>query len=305
MNLCNAFTNMGIEWVKDESLKKYSTFRVGGSADYVVFPKSEEELTKVFRFLSDTHTPYVIVGNGSNILFSDKGFRGVVISIRQTFKKMELQNSTDVYVQAGVSLTLLCQYAAEHSLSGLEFAYGIPGLVGGAIYMNAGAYGGEISQVLKSCRYLESDGSITELEGKDFNFGYRTSIFQQKNGIILSAVFSLKHGNREDIKRTMEGFMASRESKQPLDLPSCGSTFKRPEGYYAGQLIQDAQLRGAKIGGAQVSEKHCGFIVNTGSATASDIVNLIHHVQAEVFNKSGVKLMPEVRIISEYGTQEE
>ena len=297
MRLETQFINLGLDFKANESLKKYSTFRTGGNADYVVFPRNEIQLASLLQVLSDEKIPYMVVGNGSNILFSDNGYKGVLISLRSGFSDISLTDECEITAGGGASLIAVSLFACNNSLAGMEFSYGIPGLIGGAVYMNAGAYGGEISQILVSCRYMEPNGSIVTYTNEDLQLGYRTSALQKKNGILLSAVFRLTKGQKETIRSKMDEFMAARNEKQPLDYPNCGSTFKRPEGHFAGKLIQDCELRGFSIGDAQVSEKHCGFIINKGNATSTEIMELITHVQKIVFDNTGVHLEPEVRII--------
>lgn len=298
----------------DVPMSHYTTFRVGGNAAYFVNVKSEEILIRLIRMLREEGMGYYLLGNGSNLLVSDQGYDGVMIRLGGDFSKIEWaeqagqsaarDNVPDVGVicQAGaaVMLTHMAQAAAEHDLAGMEFAYGIPGTVGGAIVMNAGAYGGEMCQIVESVRLLDEDLQIVTLKGGEMAFGYRTSILKKKPYVVLSVRIKLHPGDKKEIMEKMNTNMTARKEKQPLEYPSAGSTFKRPEGYFAGKLIQDAGLRGYRVGGAQVSEKHCGFVINTGNATAEDICQLIRDVQSKVRETSGVTLEPEVIMLGEF-----
>ncbi len=241
--------------------------------------------------------PYYILGKGSNVLFADEGYPGVVIEIGAGMEKVERTGDTGIRAQAGVSLSALAVFAAREGLSGLEFAGGIPGTLGGAVTMNAGAYGGEMKDVIVSAKVMDEEGVVQELSCEELQLGYRTSIVQKKQLVVLEAEFLLKPGTTEEIQNTMKELNAKRREKQPLEYPSAGSTFKRPEGYFAGKLIEDAGLRGYRVGDAQVSEKHCGFVVNRGKATCAEVLQLIKDVQKEVKEQFGVQLEPEVRII--------
>ncbi len=282
----------------DEDMKKHTSFRIGGSADAFVSPESALEIEKIICFCRDTDTPYIIMGNGSNILVSDKGIRGVVIHIGSGMSKCRIEDC-DVYADAGILMSSLSKKLLEENLAGFEFASGIPGTLGGGIFMNAGAYGGELKDIIESVTFICPDGMIKTEAAENLDFSYRHSMFQRGEYIILSCKLKLKKGNYEDIKALMSDYNSRRAEKQPLNLPSAGSTFKRPEGYFAGKLIQDAGLMGFSIGGAQVSEKHAGFVVNKGGATAKDVLDLIEHVQNTVWNKFGVDLEPEVRFAGE------
>lgn len=298
--------------LKDVPMSHYTTFRVGGDATYLVNVKSEEMLIKLIKLLRKEGMGYYLLGNGSNLLVSDQGYAGVMIKLGGDFSKTEWTEQAGqsaaggdsaqdagVICQAGaaVMLTHMAQTAAEQGLAGLEFAYGIPGTVGGAIVMNAGAYGGEMCQIVESVRLLDEDLQIVTLKGDEMAFGYRTSILKKKPYIVLSVRLKLHPEDQKEIMVKMNTNMSARKEKQPLEYPSAGSTFKRPEGHFAGKLIQDAGLRGYRVGGAQVSEKHCGFVINTGNATAEDICQLIRDVQSRVREKSGVTLEPEVIIL--------
>lgn len=282
----------------DEDMKKHTSFRIGGTADAFVSVTSALEIEKIICFCADTETPYMIMGNGSNILVSDKGIRGVVIHIGTGMSKCRIEGC-DVYADAGILMSVLSKKFLEANLTGFEFASGIPGTLGGGIFMNAGAYGGELKDIIESVTFICPDGIIKTETAENLGFAYRRSMFTEGGYVILSCKLRLKEGNYEDIKAMMADFNSRRTEKQPLNLPSAGSTFKRPEGYFAGKLIQDAGLMGYSIGGAQVSEKHAGFVVNTGGASAADVTNLIKHIQNTVNEKFGVWLEPEVRLAGE------
>ena len=282
-----------------ELMSRHTTFRVGGPADYFVTPDSEERLQGLLELLREDGTPYYVVGNGSNLLVGDKGYRGVVVQIGRRMNRIHVAGNT-IEAQAGVPLSRLAAQALEEGLKGLEFASGIPGTLGGAVMMNAGAYGGEMKQVLQSARVLTTEGKIETRTVEEMKLGYRTSIFADNGDIILSALIRLETGEREQIRARMEELKTQRMTKQPLEYPSAGSTFKRPEGYFAGKLIEDAGLRGFQVGGAQISEKHCGFVINREQATATDIRSLMERVADKVEETSGVRLEPEVRQIGEF-----
>lgn len=282
----------------DEPMKKHISFKVGGPADFLVKPKTEEELIEVIKFVKKENIPFIIIGNGSNLLVKDGGIRGIVIELSDNFNNYEIEGNI-IKAQSGVLLTILGRNAMKNSLTGFEFASGIPGTLGGALAMNAGAYGGEMKQVVKSVRLIDSDGNIFELSNEEMKFEYRKSIITTNNYIVLSAVIELQQGNIDEIKETMEDYANRRSTKQPLKFPSAGSTFKRPEGYFAGKLIDDSGLRGLSLRGAQVSEKHCGFVINTGEANAKDILDLIFVVKSTVNAKFGVMLEEEVKILGE------
>lgn len=285
--------------LKNERMSKHSTFKVGGCADIFISPSNIKELTHALETCKIFKIPYYIIGNGSNILVKDNGYRGVIIQVYKNFNNVVIEDEL-ITADAGILLSRLSKIIADKGLEGFEFASGIPGTLGGAIYMNAGAYGGDISKVIVSADVMDTEGNIITLSKEQLELGYRTSIIQKKNDyIILSAILKCKKGNKEEIKQIINDLGNRRKEKQPLEFPSAGSTFKRPEGYYAGKLIMDSGLRGYQIGNAQVSEKHCGFIINRGNATAQDILNLIDHVTRVVDNKYDVKLETEVRIIGE------
>lgn len=286
-----------IQLKEGELLSSHTTFRIGGAAKYFAVPKNEEEIMEAVDFAIVKDLPYYILGKGSNVLFADEGYPGVIIEIGAGMEKVERIGDTGIRAQAGVSLSALAAFAAREGLSGLEFAGGIPGTLGGAVTMNAGAYGGEMKDVIVSAKVMDKEGAVQELSCEDLQLGYRTSIVQKKQLVVLEAEFLLKPGTTEEIQNTMKELNAKRREKQPLEYPSAGSTFKRPEGYFAGKLIEDAGLRGYRVGDAQVSEKHCGFVVNRGKATCAEVLQLIEDVQKEVKEQFGVQLEPEVRII--------
>ena len=284
---------------RNEPMKRHTTFRIGGPADYYLCPHSAKEIQKVVEICREEKLPYFILGNGSNLLVSDQGYRGVVIQLWKNVSDIRVEGCL-IQAKAGASLAKIAAEALEEGLTGMEFAAGIPGTLGGAVVMNAGAYGGEMKDILKEVLVMDQQGRIFTLEKKDLKLGYRTSAEKEKGYIVLAAVLELRPGDREEIRKLMEDLKQKRVEKQPLDLPSAGSTFKRPEGYFAGKLIMDAGLRGFSVGGAQVSEKHCGFVVNTGGASASDVLTLIREVQKRVREKFGVELETEVKFLGEF-----
>jgi len=277
-------------------MAKHNTFRVGGAAEVYVSPATLEELVCAVTECRAHNTPFVILGHGSNVLVSDKGLRGVVIQLYPHFCHV-LVEETNLYAQAGALLSATATKACNSGLAGMEFASGIPGTVGGAVCMNAGAYGPEIKDICETVTLLMPDNTITIVPARNMDFGYRHSIVQESGAIVVSATFALLPGDPEAIRAETDELNARRRISQPLEFPSAGSTFKRPEGHYAGKLIEDCGLKGFSIGGAQVSEKHAGFVINTGNATAEDIHTLIAHIQKTVFEQFGVKLEPEVKIL--------
>ncbi len=284
-----------IDAVQDEPMRNHTSFKIGGPADIFVSPRTEDEVIEALSFLKENDIPFTVIGNGSNLLVSDKGIRGCVISLGKNFASLNCIDDT-IYSSSGTLLSRIASTAYENSLTGFEFASGIPGSLGGAIVMNAGAYGGEMKDVVVTTKYIDIDGSIKKCTRTEHEFLYRKSRFG--NGeIILSSSLKLKKGNKEEIKETMNDLAARRKDKQPLEYPSAGSTFKRPEGYFAAKLIDDAGLRGFAIGGAMVSDKHCGFVINKANATFDDVTRLISHIQSVVFEKFGVSLEPEVKIL--------
>ena len=287
-----------VEILVAEPMKNHTTFRIGGPADALALPKTPEEVAEVVRFCHEHAQPYYVLGNGSNLLVSDEGYRGLVLQLYRNFNDIQVNGET-ITVQSGAMLAAVARTAYQTGLTGLEFASGIPGTIGGAVVMNAGAYGGEMKNVLKEVTVLTKEGEVLVIPAKALELGYRTSVIPKNGWIVLGAVLQLKKGDQEQILARMEELKEQRITKQPLDLPSAGSTFKRPEGYFAGKLIQDAGLMGYSIGGAMVSDKHAGFVVNKGGATAKDVLDLIKYVQDTVEEKFGVKLEPEVRLIGE------
>ena len=287
---------------KEEEMKKHTTFRVGGPARYFVSPAGEEALAAVLRLCRKEGMPYYILGNGSNLLVSDQGYDGVMILMGDGFLKLEKKLFGDrddvIYtVGAGLLLSRIAKEAVEDSLTGFEFAAGIPGTLGGAVVMNAGAYGGEMKDIIRSVRVMDPQGNLLELDASQMDFAYRHSCVLEKHYIVLSAELELRRGDKAQIQAQMEDLAARRREKQPLEYPSAGSTFKRPAGYFAGKLIQDAGLRGFRVGGAQVSEKHCGFVINREQATAEDIRTLCHEIQKKVKDTFGVDLECEIRML--------
>jgi len=282
----------------DAPMKKHISFKVGGPADILVTPDNSEKLIQVIDICRRYSIPFITIGNGTNLIVRDKGIRGVVIKLFDRFNGYSVLEET-IIADAGVLLSTLANIALKNNLSGLEFGAGIPGTLGGAVAMNAGAYGGEIKDVVFRTHYIDKENEVKVLEGEEHQFGYRTSYIQKESGIVIKAELKLKNGIREEIESRMDDFNKRRKEKQPLEMPSAGSVFKRPVGHYTGKLIEDCGLKGFRIGGAEVSEKHCGFIVNSGNATAVDVVSLIRHIQSEVLNKYGVELQTEVRIIGE------
>lgn len=278
------------------NMSRYTTFKVGGPADCLVSPASKEQIKDVIDICKKAEVNYYIIGNGSNLLVKDTGFSGVIIRLNKNFSQYQIHDNI-ITANGGILLSQLARTACDNSLTGLEFASGIPGTLGGAVTMNAGAYGGEMSQVVLSVKVLDINGEVKELTVKELKLGYRTSIFQRKDYILLEAGLRLEKGDKEKIQSLMTDLACRRKEKQPLEYPSAGSTFKRPKGYYAGKLIMDAGLAGYRIGDAQVSAKHCGFVINTGNATASDILKLIEEIKDVVYGKFGVTLESEVRIL--------
>ena len=288
-----------VEILVAEPMKNHTTFRIGGPADALALPKTPEEVAEVVRFCHEHAQPYYVLGNGSNLLVSDEGYRGLVLQLYRNFNDIQVNGET-ITVQSGAMLAAVARTAYQTGLTGLEFASGIPGPIGGAVVMNAGAYGGEMKNVLKEVTVLTKEGEVLVIPAKALELGYRTSVIPKNGWIVLGAVLQLKKGDQEQILARMEELKEQRITKQPLDLPSAGSTFKRPEGYFAGKLIMDAGLRGFTVGGAQVSEKHCGFVVNRGNATAADVWKLICEVKRRVKEMTGVELEPEVKLLGDF-----
>lgn len=295
------FSNLlGNEKVRiNEPMNRHTTFRIGGQADYFLLPSSSEEVKGILEICKEESLQYFILGNGSNLLVSDEGYRGVIIQLYRNYGGLTVEG-TEIRAGAGVLLSQIAAAARNESLTGFEFAGGIPGTLGGAVVMNAGAYGGELKDVLKEAVVMDREGNIFTVPVEKLAMGYRTSLVKTAGYLVLEVVISLKKGSQEEIRDTMKDLADRRISKQPLEYPSAGSTFKRPEGYFAGKLIMDAGLRGYQVGGAQVSEKHCGFVINKGNATAADVCRLMADVQAKVQEQFGVTLEPEVKFLGDF-----
>lgn len=291
----NIFTDILKNIRTNEPLKAHCSFKTGGNCEYFLTPENKEELIEIIKICKREGMNFFILGNGSNLLFTDDFHKGAYIST-ENFRDISEKDGV-ITVGCGVKLSNLCSYACNLSLKGLEELSGIPGTVGGAVYMNAGAYGGEIKDTLIKTVYLNENCEICEIDNKSHNFGYRTSIFQENGGIILSSSFKLEKGNKEEIKEKTIELLKRRNEKQPLNYPSAGSTFKRPEGYFAGKLIEDCGLKGFCVGGAEVSKKHSGFVINKNNATSQDILDVIEYVKKTVYEKFGVNLETEVKII--------
>jgi UDP-N-acetylmuramate dehydrogenase len=288
----------GVSVAVDEPMSGHTSFRIGGPADVFARPADIAGLSEILRICRENKVPAMIMGNGTNLIVRDKGIRGVVIQLTDNMCKYEVKGE-EIFADAGVLISRLSKAAFEHGLTGLEFAEGIPGTLGGAVTMNAGAYDGDMSMVVKCTDYLGDDGQIHTIDNEQHCFGKRSSIIQSNGGVVLRSVISLKKGDRDMIKEKMDDYHARRCDKQPLNLPSAGSIFKRPEGHFAGKLVQDCGLKGYRIGGAEVSCLHCGFIVNAGDAAAQDVISLIRHIQDTVHDKYGVELQTEVKIVGE------
>ena len=279
-----------------EPMSKHTSFRIGGGVEVMAFPKSREELSALLKVSALLDVKPAILGAGTNILAPDEGIKGLVICIKDAFGGIEQLDDRRIRVMSGVTMTRAAVYAANHGLSGLEFAHGIPGSVGGGVYMNAGAYGGEICQVCEEVEIMDMQGNIYTLPCERMAFSYRHSFLEDQEGIVVSAVFRLEHRPEEEIWAKMKELMAKRSASQPLDLPSAGSAFKRPVGGYAAALIDQAGLKGYRVGGAAISEKHAGFAVNLGGATAKDVCDLLEQVSQIVYDRSGIRIEPEIRI---------
>lgn len=284
---------------KNEPMSRHTTFRIGGEADCLVEVEDSEQLIKVLEYIQKVEIPFFVLGNGSNLLVSDDGYRGIIIKIGNKMSKITVEGNR-ITAQAGARLGKVAAVAMEHDLKGLAFASGIPGTIGGAVVMNAGAYGGEMCQVITSVTVVSEDGEVLKLDNPTMEFGYRTSIIKKRPLIVVEAQLELTEGNKEEIRGEMEELAGKRIAKQPLEYPSAGSTFKRPEGYFAGELIQKSGLAGFRVGEAEVSTKHCGFVINTGNATASDVMQVIRGVQKKVLEVYNVELEPEVIFLGEF-----
>jgi len=283
----------------EEAMSQHTTFKIGGPADYFLMPDKGEDVGRVIKICKEKEIPYFILGNGSNLLVGDGGYRGAVIQIYRNMSSVTVEGN-EITAQAGALLSAVAAAAKNASLTGFEFAGGIPGTIGGAVVMNAGAYGGEMKDVLTEVTVMNAEGDIFTLPAEELELGYRTSIIKTAGYIVLEAKIRLKEGDPEVIRETMKDLTIRRTTKQPLEYPSAGSTFKRPEGYFAGKLIMDSGLAGYQVGGAQVSEKHCGFVINAGDATARDVRTLMDNVRDIVYKKYGVTLEPEVKFLGEF-----
>mgnify|MGYP003290221798 CR=1 FL=1 len=288
--------DIGCEYSEDVLLSGFTSFKIGGKADLLLYPESAKMLSSVLSACNELNIRFFVLGKGSNILVSDEGFRGAVISTSK-LDKIELIDDDIVYCQSGVTLSRLCRFALDNSLSGLEFAFGIPGSAGGAAYMNAGAYNGEMKDILFKCDHVSFDGQVGSYSEDKLDFSYRHSVYSKSDKIITGLYLRLNKSNKEPIKSRMDELMAKRRDKQPLEYPSAGSTFKRPKNNFAGALVEQCGLKGFTVGKAQVSEKHAGFVINIGGATASDVMGVIRHCQSVVFEKTGIQLEPEVEFI--------
>lgn len=288
---------LGCEACKNEPLSKHTTFKIGGAADTYIKVGTLSKLSAILKECRESDVDYMILGNGSNVLAGDEGFRGVVIRLDGDFRRISLVDDNTVYCGAGVSLASLCKFALNCGLTGLEFGWGIPGTVGGAVFMNAGAYGGEMKDVVHSVSHIDGNGVIGRIERDALELGYRTSVYRQNRYIITGVTLKMQKGDPAEIRAKMDDYLNRRSNKQPLEYPSAGSVFKRPEGAYAGALIEQCGLKGKRHGDAQISEKHAGFIINTGKATAHDVKSLIREVQNEVAEKTGYILECELIVL--------
>lgn len=284
---------------RDEPMSKHTTFRIGGNADCYIQIDSIEMLKTTIELCNQCKVPFYVIGNGSNLLVGDKGYRGVIIDISNKMNHVTGEGEY-IYAQGGALLSKIARKALEQGLAGMEFAAGIPGTLGGAMVMNAGAYGGEMKDITESVTIMDVNGTVQEILAEDLAFGYRTSLIKSREYIVLGAKLKLEAGEKEEIQNRMNELKVQRVTKQPLEYPSAGSTFKRPEGYFAAKLIDDTGLRGFQVGGAQVSEKHCGFVINAREATASDVIELMQQVSEKVKEKYGVTLEPEIKRIGEF-----
>ena len=285
--------------LEHEPMSMHTTFRVGGNALCLVKISSEQQLFKLIPYFNQVEIPYFILGNGSNLLVGDRGYAGIILQLKEKFANIECDGER-ICAKAGALMSQVAQKAMENSLEGMAFASGIPGTIGGGVMMNAGAYGGEMKNIVENVKVMDENGEILILDNETMEFGYRSSIIKNRKFIVLEVTLKLKKGNKEEIRKEMEELAAKRREKQPLNYPSAGSTFKRPEGYFAGKLVMDAGLRGFSIGGAGVSEKHCGFVINKGNATAADVTEVISEVQERVKERFGVTLEREVIYLGDF-----
>lgn len=282
-----------------EPMCRHTTFRIGGPAQVFVTPQTTEELGQIVLLCNAEKTPFFVLGHGSNLLVSDKGMDGVVIQLYHNYSNFSIEGTT-VKAQAGIMLCKLGQAVKDAGLTGFEFAAGIPGTLGGAVMMNAGAYGGEMKDIISAVQLMDRNGNLFEKTGEEMEFSYRHSIVEERNDIVLGATLTLQKGDKNVIENRMQELAVARKTKQPLEFPSAGSTFKRPQGHFAGKLIMDAGLQGYQVGGAQISEKHCGFVVNKGDATAADVIQLIADVKQKVYDRFQVELEPEVKMVGDF-----
>lgn len=297
VNVVEAIKNTGCEVELNVCLATYTSFKIGGNCRYIIKPNTITQIEQVILVLKQNQIPYYFLGNGSNVLVSDDGYDGAIILLSNQFANITLLDNQTIECEAGITLTKLCHFALEHSLSGLEFAFGIPGTVGGAVYMNAGAYGGEIKDVIESCTYLDENNQVKTINKCDMNLSYRHSIFTNTKCCILKAVFKCNIESKSSIKEKMDDYITRRKTKQPLEYPSAGSTFKRPVGNYASALIEQCGLKGYSVGGAMVSTKHSGFVINTGYATCKDVLTLVDDIKNIVLEKTGYVLDCEIKTL--------
>lgn len=294
--ICEYVKNEGISYIENEPMALHTTFKIGGPARLAVFPKNENEISDVIKKCKEENVRYMVVGNGSNLLVADEGIDAVVILLGKEFGEVKLIDDTTIFAEAGAPLMKVCRFALENGLSGLEFAYGIPGSCGGGAFMNAGAYGGELGDVMFRCDHIDKDGNKGSLQGDDLKLAYRHSAYYENGCVITGAYFKMQKADKEEIKAKMNDYMSRRRDKQPLEYPSAGSTFKRPEGNFAGALIEQCGLKGTSVGGAEISTKHAGFVINKGGATCKDVLDLCKKVADTVKAEKGIDLEMEVRV---------
>lgn len=294
--ICEYVKNEGISYIENEPMALHTTFKIGGPARLAVFPKNGNEISEVIKKCKEENVRYMVVGNGSNLLVADEGIDAVVILLGKEFGEVKLIDDTTIFAEAGAPLMKVCRFALENGLSGLEFAYGIPGSCGGGAFMNAGAYGGELGDVMFRCDHIDKDGNKGSLEGDDLKLSYRHSAYYENGCVITGAYFKMQKADKEEIKAKMNDYMSRRRDKQPLEYPSAGSTFKRPEGNFAGALIEQCGLKGTSVGGAEISTKHAGFVINKGGATCKDVLDLCKKVADTVKAEKGIDLEMEVRV---------
>lgn len=295
--LIYAIEKAKIEYKLNEPMKNHTSFKIGGNAQVFIAPDSPEKCAEAIKLCNKFESEYIVIGKGSNLLVKDEGIDGVVICISNAMSDIKLNDNNTIYCQSGASLASVCSFALDNSLTGLEFAFGIPGNIGGAISMNAGAYGGEMKDIVSSCDYVDDAGNLKTISMDELDFSYRHSYFSDKKLCIVGATLKLNSGDKEKIRSTMAELLSRRKEKQPLEFPSAGSTFKRPEGSYASLLIDECGLKGFSVGDAQVSEKHAGFVINRGNASCKDVLKLMSEVKKIVFEKTGYVLEPEVKLI--------